>query len=158
MRLELANGSPASKEDIAFLEQKLRTPLPADLVAFLQLYDGAEPEPNIFKIGATNAAGVNGFIPAGDIPREAQYVENLRAGSFPIAWAEGGNYILVDAASGGAVFFWDHEIPDSTTKLADSFPSFLDLLEPFDAKTMQLTPGQVISAWVDPDFLKALKK
>lgn len=156
--MELTKGSSASKKDVAYLAQKLETQLPPDLLAFLQLYDGAEPGPNTFKIGATNEAGVNGFIPVRDIAREAQNIENLGAGSFPIAWAEGGNYILIDRASGGAVFFWDHELPDSPTKLADSFRSFLDLLEPFDATTIQLKPGQLISASIDPDFLKSLKK
>ncbi|MBE0581672.1 SMI1/KNR4 family protein [Devosia sp.] len=158
MRVELTKGNSASEKDIAFLAQKLGTQLPPDLLAFLHLYDGAEPEPNIFKVGTTNEAGVNGFIPVRDIAREAQNIENLGAGSFPIAWAEGGNYIIIDRASGGAVFFWDHELPGSPTKLADSFLSFLDLLEPFDATTIQLKPGQVITTWIDPDFLKTLKK
>lgn len=158
MRVELTNGSSASEKDIAFLARELGRQLPPDLLAFLHLYDGAEPEPNIFKIEATNEGGLNGFIPVREIAREAQNIENLSAGSFPIAWAEGGNYILIDLASGGAVSFWDHELPDSPTKLADSFQSFLDLLEPFDASTIQMKPGQVISAWIDPDFLKSLKK
>jgi hypothetical protein len=101
---------------------------------------------------------VNGFIPVRDITQEAQHIENLGAGSFPIAWAEGGNYILMDLASGGTVSYWDHEQPDSPTELAESFLSFLDLLEPFDATAVELKPGQVISAWIDPDFLKSLKK
>ena len=158
MRVELTKGSSASEKDIAFLAQKLGTQLPPDLLAFLHLHDGAEPEPNIFKIGATNEAGLNGFIPVREIAREAQNIENLSAGSFPIAWAEGGNYIIIDRASGGAVFFWDHELPGGPTKLADSFQSFLDLLEPFDATTIQLKPDQLISAWIDPDVLKSPKK
>ncbi len=143
---------------MAFLAQQLGTPLPADLVTFLERYDGAEPEPNSFKIGAINEGGVNGFIPVKDIFREARHIENLGAGSFPIAWAECGNYILIDLASGGTVLFWDHEEPDNPTKLAEIFLSFLDLLEPFDTTTIELKSGQVISAWIDPDFLKSLKK
>lgn len=158
MTLELINGRSASKEDLAFITQTLGMELPPDFLAFLQLHDGAEPEPNIFKVGTTNETSVNGFIPSTDIAQEAQNIENLGAQSFPIAWAEGGNYILIDRASGDAVFFWDHELPDSPTRLADSFLSFLDLLKPFDAATIQLKPGQLISARIiDPDFLKSLK-
>lgn len=158
MTLELINGRSASKEDLAFLAQTLGMELPPDFLAFLKLHDGAEPEPNIFKVGTTNEAGVNGFIPSRDIAREAQNIENLGAQSFPIAWAEGGNYILIDRASGDAVFFWDHELPDSPTKLADSFRHFLDQLEPFDGTAIKLKPDQVIITWIDPDFLESLKK
>ena len=38
------------------------------------------------------------------------------------------------------------------------FGAFLDILEPFDIKTIQLKPGQVKKVWIDPEFLKRLKK
>ena len=74
-----------------------------------------------------------------------------------MAWAEGGNYVFVDEAMNGAVFFWDHEIPEEPTKLADNFQAFLDGLQPFDVKSIELKPGQVKRVWVDPEFLKKLK-
>ena len=74
-----------------------------------------------------------------------------------MAWAEGGNYVLVDEGRKGTVWFWDHEIPDAPTELAPNFGAFLNLLEPFDIATIQLKPGQVKKVWIDPEFLKRLK-
>lgn len=62
--------------------------------------------------------------------------------------------MLLDQGEGGAIFFWDHEIEGGIYKLADSFDAFLDMIEPFDALAIKPAPGQVESAWIDPDFLK----
>jgi hypothetical protein len=58
----------------------------------------------------------------------------------------------------GAIFFWDHEVPDEPTQLAVGFGAFLDLLEPFDIQKIEPNPGQVKKVWVDPAFLERLKK
>lgn len=84
-------------------------------------------------------------------------IENLPGRSFPVAWAEGGNYVFVNLAAGGAVFFWDHERPENIVRLASSFRSFLELLEPFDINSIKLKPDQVKKARIDPDFLKGLQ-
>jgi hypothetical protein len=68
-----------------------------------------------------------------------------------------GNYVLIDEGKSGAVYFWDHETGDAT-KLALTFGDFLNLLEPFDIKTIELKPSQVKKAWIDPKFLKNLRK
>jgi len=101
---------------------------------------------------------VNQFIPVAEIQKERAYLENIPAKAYPIAWAECGNYVFVDEGKNGAVFFWDHEIPEEITELAANFGAFLDLLEPFDIKTIELKPGQVKRVWVNPEFLKRLKK
>ncbi len=64
----------------------------------------------------------------------------------------------MDEDRNGAVFFWDHELPEQTVELAANFEAFLDVLEPFDIKSIKLRPGQVKRVWTDPDFLKRLKK
>jgi hypothetical protein len=56
------------------------------------------------------------------------------------------------------VFFWDHELPDGPTELAADFGSFLESLEPFDIRMVQMKPDQVKKVWVDAEFLKRLKK
>jgi len=75
-----------------------------------------------------------------------------------VAWAEGGNYVFVDEGSNGQVFFWDHEEPAKIAKLGDNFDAFLSSLEPFDVKAIEVKPGQVKKAWINPDLLKRLKK
>lgn len=157
MKLKLSKGRPALQSDLIVLETTIGMPLAADFREFVAHHDGAEPENNIFPVGTSNDCGVNGFIPVRDIPREMQRIENLPKKSFPIAWAECGNYVFINQADAGSVFFWDHEV-EVPVKLADTFRSFLELLEPFDVSTVKLKPGQVIKAWVDPDFLKSLKK
>ena len=157
MKLKLTKGRTASKDEIATLQRKLEEPLPSEFIEFVARNDGAEPEPNIFKIGATNDAGVNGFIPAKEIASEMSRIENLPDGSFPVAWAEGGNYVFVNLVAGGSVFFWDHEQPENIIRLASSFRAFLEMLEPFDVNSIKLKPGQVKKAWIDPDFLKGLE-
>lgn len=155
MRVRLTKGRPASQSDIAALQQKIGEPLVREFLEFVALSDGAEPDPNVFQVGAANQSGVNGFIPVKEIAREMPRIENLPSRSFPVAWAEGGNYVFVSLVDGG-VFFWDHEQPEKPVQLARDFRSFLELLEPFDINSIELKQGQVMKAWIDPDFLKSL--
>ena len=158
MKIKLIRGRVASHVDIMALQKAIGRQLSTNVLEFLAKYDGAEPEANIFKFGKTNEGGVSGFIPVKKIVEEMQYIDNLPTGSYPIACDECGNYIIVNEAASGAVFFWDHEIRDDMIKIADSFGAFLDILEPFDASSIKLKPGQVMKAWIDPDFLKGLQK
>jgi len=156
MKIKLTKGRAALPADIASLEAILGGLPSHEFIDFVRENDGAEPETNIFRIDAGNESGVNGFIPMCKIAEEMRHIENLPEKSFPIAWAEGGNYVLINQAAGGGVFFWDHERPDNLIRLTDSFFAFLELLQPFDVNTIKLKPGQVKKAWIDPDFLKGL--
>lgn len=158
MKIEIKNGRPASGEAILALEEVLGCRLSDSFRDFLATNDGAEPETNIFKIDDNNDCGVNQFIPVAEIRKERAYIENISPRAYPVAWAECGNYVFIDEDKDGAVSFWDHEIPEQPTQLAVSFGAFLELLEPFDIRTIQLKPGQVRKVWVDPEFLKQLKK
>ena len=157
MKLKLTKGRAASRSDIAALQQKIGMPIVPEFLEFVAVNDGTEPETNIFKIGGTNESGVNGFIPIKEITKEISRIENLPKTAFPVAWAEGGNYVFINQHENGAVYFWDHEQPGNIARLADSFGAFLDLLEPFDVSTIKLKPGQVKKAWIDPDFLKSIQ-
>jgi hypothetical protein len=156
--IKLHDGKPASEGTILALEAELGCQLSGSFRIFLKTYDGAKPETNVFKIDDTNESGVNAFIPAEQIPKARRLIENIPPKGYPVAWTEGGNYVFLDEDRDGAVFFWDHEIPDEPTELASSFGSFLELLEPFDMGTVHLKPSQVKEVWVDPDFLRSLKK
>jgi hypothetical protein len=91
------------------------------------------------------------------ILEERKYLDHIGGEVFPIAIAEGGNYVVIDLDQKQSVCFWDHEDPKNMTKLADSIYEFLDNLMPFDPDSVELKNGQVESAWIDPDFLKNLK-
>lgn len=157
MKVKLVDGQAAQPSELAALQKKLDEALPAEFVDFVARNDGAKPETNIFKVSATNESGVNEFIPVRKIAVEMPRIENLPEKSFPVAWAEGGNYVFVNLAAGGSVFFWDHEQPGNIVRLANSFNLFLELLEPFNISSIELKPGQVKKAWIDPDFLKGLQ-
>lgn len=143
---------------ILALQTALGCQLSDSYKSFIRVHDGAEPETNIFRISEKNESGVNRFIPVSEIFKERARVKNLPMSAFPVAWAEGGNYVFVDEDRDGAVFFWDHEEPEKAVKLAANFGAFLELLKPFDIKTVKLKPGQVKKVWIDPEFLKRLKK
>ena len=157
MKIKLRGGKPASDESILALQAALGCQISGSFRDFVRGNDGAEPETNIFRITPQNESGVNRFIPVSEILKERARVEDTPTKAYPVAWAEGGNYVFVDESQNGAVFFWDHETQERT-ELAPSFGTFLDLLEPFDIRKIELKPGQVKKVWIDPEFLKRLKK
>lgn len=157
MKVKLTKGRPALPSDIERLQREIGATLPNSFLEFVRQHDGAEPEINIFKIGSANESGVSGFIPVRNITGERANIDALPPTAFPIAWAEGGNYLVIDAAS-GAVYFWDHEQPTPLVRMAPDFAAFIEKLEPFDPSSIRLKPGQVKSAWIDPDFLKNLEQ
>jgi hypothetical protein len=158
MKLRFTKETPASEQMCLTLETALGCELSKQFRSFVQRRDGAVPETNVFRISENNESGVNGFIPVSQILQERTRLENIPAKAYPIAWAEGGNYIYIDEEKGGAVFFWDHERPREVARLAADFDAFLAILEPFDIKKIILRPRQVKKVWVDPEFLKRLNK
>jgi len=153
MAIKMRNALPISKINIDKLSNKLGYSLPKTYEEFLLQYNGAKPELNIFKINEDNNIGVDRFIPISNIKDEIKNIDHVSSTKIPIAWAEGGNYILLDLES-GKISFWDHEIPEKQYELADNINTFIGQLEPFDYSTVELQEGQVESAWIDPDFLK----
>jgi len=158
VKIKLKKGKCASEADLQALETVLACRLSESFRTFSLSNDGAEPETNIFRISDRNESGVNRFIPVSEIPKEHAFIENLPERAYPIAWAECGNYVFINDDQRGAVFFWDHENPNEVTKLASDFGAFLDVLEPFDLKSVKLKPGQVKKVWINPDFIRKFKK
>ena len=154
MKIGLKDGKSASKKDVEKLEASLGCPISESFRRFVSENDGSEPETNRFNVGKDNGAGVNQFIPISDILAERQYIENLPRLAYPIAWASCGNYVFLDEGKGGNVYFWDHELPEDITKLADNFDEFLSMLEPFDISSIELKPGQVKEVRVNTELLK----
>lgn len=154
MKIGLKGGRVASERDIVALETLIGQPLDNDFRKFIAENDGAIPESNAFPVnGISNFGGINEFTLVKNIISERSCLESIGDHAYPIALSEGGNYVVLDQGQGGAIFFWDHEI-DEFSQIADSFTEFLELIEPFDERSIKLAPGQVKSAWIDPDFLK----
>lgn len=158
IRISRARAAP-SDDEVRKVEAQLGVKLPADYLAFVKHSNGGTPQTNIFRISAKIESGINQFIPFDKIAYESGLIREQVTNKYvPIAYAEGGNYLCI-AATGteaGMVYFLDHEVPglDALTQLADSLPAFLELLKPFDTKDIQLKPGQVKKAWIDPSLLK----
>jgi SMI1-KNR4 cell-wall len=151
MKIRIENGRPASAEAIQSIERVVGARLSASYRNFLHSQDGGEPEHNYFEVGPRNGSGVRQFIPAAEILRDRARIDGIPERAYPIAYDEFGNFILIDEAKNGAVFFWDHETSDLTLVGAD-FAAFLESLEPFDTESVKLKPGKVKHVWIDPDF------
>jgi hypothetical protein len=157
MNVKVTSPGPAPQSDIAELERAIGRPLPPQFAAFVSQHDGATPDDNVFRVGSANAAGVNRFIPVSQINAERQSA-GLPPGCIPVAWAEGGNLVILDADRAGSIYFWDHELPEDPIVIAADFSEFLKLLRPFvpPGETAPLPSGA--KAWIDPEFLRKLKK
>lgn len=131
----------------------------ADWIEFLRRNDGAIPEVNEFDVGTDNGSGVQAFYSAAEV-RSAlrQLSDRMPEHLVPIADAEGGNYVCLGLAPhGSGVLFWDHETEEAT-QISTSFAKFLENLRPFDPDSIELKPGQVVSAWIDPSLLESERK
>jgi len=93
MNVKLKNGKPASEESILTLESALGFRLSGSFVNFIREHNGAKPESNIFRISNDDDGGVDQFIPVQEIVSERSRIENLPVKAYPVAWAEGGNYV-----------------------------------------------------------------
>lgn len=145
---------------IVLLEQALGCVLPKDYLDFVANFNGGQPQVNSFLIGlGGNESGVNEFIELGRVVEEMELGGfGVLQGFIPFAFAEGGNYVCIEVAT-GSVFFWDHEIEvgqGGLVKIADDIPKFLESMKPFDKSKIKLKSDQVKSAWIDPDFLDEL--
>ncbi len=158
MTVKLTEASPASKNEIEAFEKVLGVRLPDEYRNFLLSHNDATPEPNSFPVGSDNDSGVNRFVPCSEIVEQMKFVDHVSFKMIPIAEDDCGNYVLLNLDDSGRIYFWDHEEPYEQIELAPGMNAFLELLEPFDCNSVQLKKGQVISSWIDPEFLKELKE
>lgn len=151
------------------------TDLPLDYLSFLQEYNGGRAESNVFDHNKYDFIGVTEFFGVGLkeesdlLKQKGIYLDRVPQEYLPIALAEGGNLIClaITKEKFGQIFFWDHENEADTgekpweenlIKIANSFKEFLNSLKKFDPKTIEIKKEQVKEVWIDPDFLKELKK
>lgn len=149
--------------------------LPSDYNDFLLEYNGGIPELNLCEADSIGQITVRYFL--GFKLKKNEYnltyvlsffKGRLPASFIPIATAEGGNLICLSVAGEiGAVYFWNHEeeveenqIPNMQNmyKISNNFSGFLDMIEKFDSTKVKVKEEDVLSSWVDPEFLKGLQK
>jgi cell wall assembly regulator SMI1 len=154
--------APPTREQIADVEAAIGYDVPERYKEFLKEFNGAIPQENIFDFpGGAKQSCVHEFLPLSEV------VDVYNSGNFdkhptllPIAVDSTGNFICTSLGEdrAGEVYFLDHELTDDpagVSRLAGSIPQFLEMLQPFDPSTVELEPGQVKFAWIDPEFLKA---
>lgn len=156
-------GPRIADGDISAFEQRFGIRLPEDYREFLQKNSGGVPVSNEFDIPQLDgASSINEFLSITEIEANKEEVgDRFLSNSWPIAYAEGGNYLCLVLGEKAGVYFWDHELEaeegqlpswNNMFRVADNFASFWSSLRPFDISNVELKPGQVQSIWVDPDF------
>ncbi len=156
MTIKLMDGRHLDQSSIDHLGLEVGSPLPESYRRFLQYYDGAQPESNLFDGDQSIDCSVTRFIPARKIADEVLRIEGLNRSLIPIANTEGGNYVVIDVTRNSEIYFWEHEICECVRRLALDFSEFIGRLQPFNPTKVLLRPEQVLDTWIDPDFLKKL--
>lgn len=159
MSINLGKGKSASGRSISEIEDFIGDKLDSELKLFFLSNDGSSPESNYFPVGGRKyMGGINKFIAASDVLSERIHIDGIGKKAFPIAFSAGGNYVVIDfEKTRGGVYFWDHERHGDMIKISNNFRDFLNLLQPFDASSVKLEPGQVKRVWIDPEFIKKIR-
>jgi hypothetical protein len=155
---------PTQKE-VEEIERDLQIAFPAAFREFLLSTNVAEPEANFFAVGKKERHGGLRVLfglssdPARDLRSQwRKHKARLPVHRLPIGDAEGGNLVCLNTKT-GAIEFWDHELAHGRMHglemVASSFQEFLSALRPQD---VELAPGDVKEAWINPDFLASLRK
>ena len=159
MTIELNPENTVTADDVDGLERALGLTVPDTIRDFLMKYGDAEPESNSFDVADINdLSEVRRFLTPQDIEETLATIDyDFSPGQIPIAEDSCGNYVIVDLPAGEWVSFWDHETAPPLQKLADNVAGFLELLKPFDLESDGVEEPQVISVWVNPDFMAKIK-
>lgn len=157
MGVKFSKPISIEQKEIDLFSQEIGCALAEDVQKYFLGFNGAKPEANIFDVSDSNESGVNELIPSSKIVDERKSLDHVGESVYPIALAEGGNYLVIDFAQDSSVYFWDHEEPENLTLLEAEIYAFISKLKQFDPDSIELKEGQVESAWIDPDFLKSFK-
>jgi len=150
MGIDIPSTSGLNDLQIELAEKYLRCKLPTAWKDFARQHDGAVPQDNVFQT-TDNETGVRCFVPLLEAAPLRQQIDGFPGHGVPIAEDSSGNYVWGDPAT-GSIFFWDHENDEPTAAIAPDLGTFLSILQPFDANSVRLEPGQDLGGWVDPDF------
>lgn len=155
-------------------QKKLGVHLPNDYIKFLEKNNGGIPELNIVELqkeeiksfSVTDFLGINNKKKINDLKSQYEtYKERIPEGNIPICRVAGGDIVCINFDN-GSISLWDHDtelinedvIPiNSLLHVARSFKEFLKLMKPYDPED-DLDDYKVEDVWIDPDFLKELKR
>ena len=171
MSITLASRQPGlMPQELHQLQRTLGFVLLPSYAAFLQRFNGAIPETNIFEIPGLTAS-ISSFLgrspqPLDDLEATYQtYFDRLPEQTMPVALAAGGNLIVLNMNT-GKVYFWDHENEAAPGEqpsysnmhlLAETFDDFMESLMPYNPNTVTLDPAAVISVKLKPGFAEKFK-
>ncbi len=155
LAVKFRDSHPLTEEQIALIEAENGWVFPQAYRDFLTHHNGGAPAVDTCAVDDNEDCDITGFIPADRIKEEACYIENLPENTIPIAWAECGNYVVLDIHEPGIVRFWDHEDPTRDVILADTFSNFIGALR--ETSSIEVDKAEVVSVWIDPEFAKSLK-
>lgn len=158
MSVEMISVNPPITEDeLLRLLDESSVSFPKDYLDFVRRHNGCRPEPNVFTLDESSQFSVTEFYPVDRVISERSKLQGrLPKDAWPIAYTESGNLVLLSLESEWMVHVWDHEV-EECERAASTFTDFLSMLSPFSADDVELAPGQVVSAWIDPEFLRSLK-
>lgn len=157
MKIKINDIDKIQNIDISMFEKNTGLILPKYFREFVIKYNGGTPSSNVFIINENYDISITKFISIKEMMKFRNRIENIDIDVFPIAIVEGGNYLLINLKD-GSVTFWDHEEPFNKYLLANNINDFLLKIEPFDIESVDLSDDQVVSAWIDPEFLKIINK
>ncbi|WP_207689602.1 SMI1/KNR4 family protein [Desulfonema limicola] len=163
MTVQLKKGINICEKEIIGLEQRLGIRFPSDYRYFLIENNGGTPETNEFDIPGLNcSSGITEFFSIDKIVSNKKILnDRLLTNAWPIAYAEGGNYLCLVIGKKAGIYFWDHELESEDSQgaswdnmffISANFTSFLTSMRKFDISTIKLKPGQVQKIKVNPDF------
>ena len=157
MTIEIRDKKKISNTDILNFENFYHCRVPKNFIRFLYKYNGGKLDSNVYKINENYDISINKFLTLSEMEEIIPHIENIGECVFPFALVEGGNYLLINFEN-GSISYWDHEEPYKKYFLSDNIQGFLLKLESFDVNSVDLPEDQIKSVWVDPEFLKSLKK
>lgn len=158
--IEIEYQSPATDAQISDLEEALALRIPVECRrSLLKLFGATFSDNTHRKYGQVSVRNFFSWNSGGNSITQNYrlYKDRIPANSLPIAFAEGGNLLLLSFGT-SEIFFWDHELEEfgersdgseACVKLADNFEQLLGDLIPSGEPA---PTAKVVSVKVDPVF------
>lgn len=150
--IDFRDAVPVRQCELDALEAHYGVSLLPAILEFYRQFNGAKLPLNELA-GSEGNVALNQFIPASEVLYEVRIFEFSNRGELPIAWAEGGNYVVVDVLD-GKVYFVDHEVHDGGLLIA---PTIEQLLQNLMSSAPASGPSSGKILQIDPDFLRRIQ-
>jgi hypothetical protein len=155
MKVSAKGLLPVHPYEIKALESCLSIVLDDSIKTFYENYNGVILQGNELSDDIDKSISITQFVPLTAVVDEIK-LYGFRPGFIPIAWAEGGNYIVLSTTD-KAIYFVDHEVENSYRVVAAHLGEFIDRLVPVDPLNSLPDGVKIKSVWIDPEFLKRIQ-